>query len=182
MVWGFWPNPLTFGLVRFVGKNLALSIRQPSLFCQALDDTTFMGFGSKHVEEKRNNDDVNSFGLNADGNVEEGVEEGVREDHIPELPAPTYSGDATHTLEVDGPSVAMAELGPIIVNADGTLRRIENWSKLTKAEQASTMRIVARRNKRRLEALKLLEEEEAAGKENRIKESVGATLDAPVEE
>ena len=54
----------------------------------------------------------------------------------------------------------MSELGPIIVNTDGTLRRIENWAQLTKAEQASTFRMVARRNKKRLEALKALQAEE----------------------
>jgi hypothetical protein len=179
MVWGLWPNSVTFGLGRLLGKSFALSLRQPALFCQAVDDTAFMGFGSKYSDERRKGHD--SVDQGADG-IREMNSIGLDDQRTPELPAPTSDGDATHTLEVDGPSVAMAELGPIIVNADGTLRRIENWSKLTKAEQASTMRIVARRNKRRLEALKLLEEEEAARKEGRTKGDEEVTLEARGEE
>ena len=88
---------------------------------------------------------------------------------FPELPAPQTSPDEsgtessiTHSLEVGGASVSMDELGPIIVNLDGTLRRIENWATLSKQEQASTMRIISRRNKKRLNALSALEEAEQA--------------------
>jgi hypothetical protein len=148
------------------------------MFCLAADDTAFMGFGIKYSEAKRS--EHGSADLGSNGNSQDSSTDGQQ---IPELPAPITGGDATHTLEVDGPSVAMAELGPIIVNADGTLRRIENWSKLTKAEQASTMRIVARRNKRRLEALKLLEkEEEEAMKGGSLEGSGGVTSEARVQQ
>ena len=42
----------------------------------------------------------------------------------------------------------------MIVNPDGTMRRITNWDILTKQEQESTWRIISARNKKRLDALK----------------------------
>lgn len=52
-----------------------------------------------------------------------------------------------------GETVSFEELGPVIVNADGTTRRISNWDTLTKAEQESSWRVIAARNKRRLKVL-----------------------------
>ena len=68
--------------------------------------------------------------------------------------------ESTRTIEIGGAAVSMDELGPIIVNLDGTLRRIENWSKLSKQEQMGTIRMVTKRNRKRLDALKALQEEE----------------------
>ena len=53
-----------------------------------------------------------------------------------------------------GESVSLKELGPIIINADGTTRRIANWATLTPQEQESTWRLIGARNKRRLKVLK----------------------------
>lgn len=50
-------------------------------------------------------------------------------------------------------SVKFDALGPIIINTDGTLSRIPNWDSLTDAEKVKTMRIIAKRNKSRREAL-----------------------------
>ena len=51
----------------------------------------------------------------------------------------------------------------MVVNVDGSLSRISNWDKMTEMEQKSTMRVLGKRNKARLEALK--EKEKAGGKE-----------------
>ena len=53
----------------------------------------------------------------------------------------------------------------MIVNPDGTMRRITNWDTLTKQEKESTWRIVSARNKKRLDALKKKMEIEAADNE-----------------
>jgi hypothetical protein len=45
-------------------------------------------------------------------------------------------------------------LGPIIINTDGTLARIPNWNSLTTSEQTNTLRLIAKRNKARIEILK----------------------------
>jgi predicted Fe-S protein YdhL (DUF1289 family) len=47
----------------------------------------------------------------------------------------------------------MDDLGPMVVNSDGTLRRITNWDSMTKQEQANTLRLISARNKKRLAAL-----------------------------
>jgi predicted Fe-S protein YdhL (DUF1289 family) len=89
-----------------------------------------------------------------------------------ELPSPDdtsssslLSSDA-RKLNV-GETLSLDELGPIIVNADGSLRRIANWDSLTESEQQSTYRQIAARNKKRIAALqqKRRSEEEASEKE-----------------
>jgi hypothetical protein len=80
--------------------------------------------------------------------------ESVQEDEIFQLPAPDEknSESGIRTL-VYGEKLSMDELGPIIINPDGTMRRIANWKELTKGEQESTFRQISARNKKRIEAL-----------------------------
>jgi hypothetical protein len=54
----------------------------------------------------------------------------------------------------------MDELGPLVVHADCTLRRITNWGVKTAAEKAATQARVAQRNAGRLAACR---EAEARG-------------------
>eukprot|EP01032_Pedospumella_encystans_P022892 gene22892-25928_t len=156
-------------LFQSIGNKNGIVLNPSSgyLFCAA-DDSVFMGFGSKQRHEDRNSGgldengvDVSRFPVTIDSEIVEALKE------IPSLPSPKVHDplEPVHQLEVNGDSIAMTELGPIIVNADGTLRRIENWSKLTKQEQANTMRVVTRRNKKRLEALKELQKEEETEQE-----------------
>ena len=49
-----------------------------------------------------------------------------------------------------GETVKLKELGPVIVQSDCTLRRIDNWHKLTEGEREATMRRIGGRNKVRL--------------------------------
>ena len=53
-----------------------------------------------------------------------------------------------------GETVKLDELGPVIVQSDCTLKRIENWHKLTEGEREATMRRIGRRNRVRLEHCK----------------------------
>jgi hypothetical protein len=53
------------------------------------------------------------------------------------------------------------ELGPIIVNSNGTLSRIPNWNSLTELEQNKTLRLIAKRNKQRISILENTVEEVA---------------------
>jgi len=52
-------------------------------------------------------------------------------------------------------------LGPIILNTDGTMGRIPNWSEYTDAEKVQAMRLIGARNKKRKEALLLARRAEA---------------------
>ena len=49
-----------------------------------------------------------------------------------------------------GETVKLEELGPVIVQSDCTLRRIDNWHKLTEGEREAMMRRIGGRNQVRL--------------------------------
>lgn len=73
------------------------------------------------------------------------------------LPAPGEG--ETVTLDVSGGSttVKLDHLGPLVVNKDGSLARVSNWKGMTATERETTLRILGKRNKQRLEALKAAE-------------------------
>jgi hypothetical protein len=58
-------------------------------------------------------------------------------------------------------SMALDSLGPVVVNSDGTMSRIANWDKMTEAEQRNTMRLIAKRNKIRMNTLQNQESRDA---------------------
>ena len=69
------------------------------------------------------------------------------------LPAPDSSD--TVSLPVTGEAVSLVDsLGPTVVNTDGTVSRIANWSALSEAEKERTLLVLGRRNRARLEALR----------------------------
>ena len=57
-------------------------------------------------------------------------------------------------VTIGGGSVQLDQLGPLVVNQDGTLARIENWSEMTEIERERTLRILCKRNAQRIERLK----------------------------
>ena len=61
--------------------------------------------------------------------------------------------DNITTLKV-GEAVQLDELGPIIINTDGTTTKISNWSNMTQQERDTAIRLIAARNKKRVEILK----------------------------
>ena len=73
-------------------------------------------------------------------------------DSIKFLPEPSTTGEKSREIKL-GEAIRLEELGPIIINIDGTTRRITNWANLTKQEQASTFRLISARNKKRLAEL-----------------------------
>jgi hypothetical protein len=79
------------------------------------------------------------------------------------LPAPDPNGDpSVPKLDVNGGTVALDGMGPVVVNDDGSLSRITNWSKLTEREREVTQRRIAKRNAERLERLRAKENEQAS--------------------
>ena len=56
-----------------------------------------------------------------------------------------------------GEKVALTELGPIIVNTDCSMRRIDNWAEMTERERQATQARVSKRNAARLERCRALE-------------------------
>jgi hypothetical protein len=64
-----------------------------------------------------------------------------------------------------GETIRFEEFGPIILNTDGTTRRIQNWDTLTEQEKAVSWRRISKRNEERRQVLlKQMEEQKAAGK------------------
>jgi hypothetical protein len=78
------------------------------------------------------------------------------------LPAAPSDGTTQLDMSNGGTTVSLDHLGPMVVNVDGTMSRISNWDKMAEIEKKNTLRIIGKRNKSRLEALK---KEGAAGAE-----------------
>ena len=57
-------------------------------------------------------------------------------------------------MSTGGTTVSLDHLGPMVVNVDGTMSRISNWDKMAEIEKKNTLRIIGKRNKERLAALK----------------------------
>ncbi|KAG5990630.1 hypothetical protein E4U54_004058 [Claviceps lovelessii] len=74
----------------------------------------------------------------------------------PLLALPSSSDETTTRLDVsgEGSSVKLDHLGPLVVNTDGTMSRIGNWAQLAPVEKENALRILAKRNKERLEVLR----------------------------
>lgn len=62
-----------------------------------------------------------------------------------------------------GEKMSFDHLGPIIINLDGSTRRIDNWAELTEKEQEVSWRRIAKRNEERRKAL--LEKQLQEGKQ-----------------
>jgi predicted Fe-S protein YdhL (DUF1289 family) len=69
-------------------------------------------------------------------------------------------------IKVNGDSVGLDELGPMIITKHGTARRINNWADLTPKEQAATWKRIVKRNRKRTEKLKLEDSRVANEDEN----------------
>ena len=66
------------------------------------------------------------------------------------LPAPEDVAKLI-TLNVgSGEAVVLDQLGPVVVNTDGTLSRITNWPTMTDGEKENAKRLIAKRNIKRL--------------------------------
>ncbi|RAH61824.1 hypothetical protein BO85DRAFT_445224 [Aspergillus piperis CBS 112811] len=76
------------------------------------------------------------------------------EENKPILALPDAESATKLDVSGDGSAVALDHLGPVVVNQDGTLSRISNWEAMTEIEKKNTLRVLGKRNKMRLEALK----------------------------
>jgi hypothetical protein len=69
------------------------------------------------------------------------------------------AGTTTLDMSNGDTSVKLDHLGPMVVNADGTLARISNWAGMTEMEQKATLRVIGKRNQERLAAIRAKEGE-----------------------
>ncbi|RKP05753.1 hypothetical protein THASP1DRAFT_19390 [Thamnocephalis sphaerospora] len=65
--------------------------------------------------------------------------------------------------EVDaaGDVVRLDSLGPVVVNEDGTISRINNWHEMADVEKRILERVLLKRNRERLERLRAQQQESA---------------------
>eukprot|EP00522_Entomoneis_paludosa_P013149 CAMPEP_0172452358 /NCGR_PEP_ID=MMETSP1065-20121228/10051_1 /TAXON_ID=265537 /ORGANISM="Amphiprora paludosa, Strain CCMP125" /LENGTH=111 /DNA_ID=CAMNT_0013204405 /DNA_START=61 /DNA_END=396 /DNA_ORIENTATION=- len=70
---------------------------------------------------------------------------------IPALPMPDPDADIP-SIKL-GETIRFEEWGPIILNQDGTTRRIANWDQLTEGEKTATWRRISKRNEERRKVL-----------------------------
>ena len=76
-------------------------------------------------------------------------------------------GGASGVTSVElGKKTPLGDLGPIVLNSDGTMSRIANWTQMTKAEQESTARVISARNAKRKAAL----EREQVAQQHKVEE------------
>lgn len=73
------------------------------------------------------------------------------------LPAPGEN-DSDGAVRLDlsggGATVKFDALGPLVIHQDGTASRISNWAEMTEIERENTLRVLGKRNRTRLAALK----------------------------
>lgn len=53
-----------------------------------------------------------------------------------------------------GERVSLDNIGPLVIQTDGTAKRIANWDKLSPQERESTLRVIGKRNRERVAQLK----------------------------
>jgi len=75
---------------------------------------------------------------------------------IRKLMPPDSTDESMPTLKF-GEKLSFEDLGPIIINTDGTTRRIANWDTMTEKEREVSWRRIKKRNEERI---KLLEAEQ----------------------
>lgn len=76
-------------------------------------------------------------------------------DKGPPLALPAPEQETTTKLNVTSQqTMTLDHLGPMVVNFDGTLSRIHNWAEMTDMEKERTLRVLAKRNRLRTEALR----------------------------
>ncbi|EEY19559.1 conserved hypothetical protein [Verticillium alfalfae VaMs.102] len=82
------------------------------------------------------------------------------------LPSTESTSDGSTNLTLGG-TVSMDALGPVVVNVNGTLSRINNWAEMNEIEKENTLRVLGKRNRQRREALLAAQSaEEEAGKDS----------------
>jgi hypothetical protein len=84
---------------------------------------------------------------------------------VPKLPPSDPNNTGVPTIRL-GETIRFEEWGPIILNTDGTTRRIDNWDQLTEHEKQVTWRRISKRNEeRRMVLLAQQQQQQAANNE-----------------
>jgi len=77
---------------------------------------------------------------------------GPEHSEVPLLPPSDPNDTSIPSLKM-GEKLKLDHLGPIIINPDGTTRRIENWDTMTEKEREVAWRRISKRNQVRIDTL-----------------------------
>jgi len=66
-----------------------------------------------------------------------------------------------------GETIRFEEMGPVILQMDGSMRRIANWDEMTEQEQKVTWRRISKRNEERRQLLLAQQQEKEANGEDK---------------
>jgi hypothetical protein len=91
-------------------------------------------------------------------------------DELPKLPPPDPNRKDVPTIRL-GETIRFEEWGPIILNTDGTTRRIDNWDQLTEHEKQVTWRRISKRNEERRKVLLAQQQEQQAASNGDVTEN-----------
>ncbi|PWN26301.1 hypothetical protein BDZ90DRAFT_233435 [Jaminaea rosea] len=119
-------------------------------------------FPPRHLISDEDSDQAGKGEGNADSTASGLQHEGERL----ALPSAPANEEKARQLDVaSGGRVALDELGPMVVNKDGTLSRIHNWASMTENERANTLRVLGKRNQLRMADLRGETEAEEQGQQ-----------------
>lgn len=91
--------------------------------------------------------------MSADSNSKPTTMLESKEEEKEVLQLPEASNDPSIPSIKLGESIQFEDMGPVIINADGSTRQIANWDKMTEAEQQVAWRRISKRNEERRKAL-----------------------------
>jgi hypothetical protein len=100
-----------------------------------------------------------AFATDGNNNAAGMTDSGSSDGEVPLL-KPPEPGEKLPTFRL-GETIRLEEMGPIILNTDGTTRRIANWDNLSEQEKKTTWRRISARNEERRKHLleKMAQEE-----------------------
>jgi len=107
-----------------------------------------------------------AFAVSASDGPTANVNEADVQNEIPLLPPSDPNSDLP-SLKL-GESMSLEEMGPIIINVDGSTRRIDNWDEMTEQEREVAWRRISKRNAERRK--KLLEQQQQSQDEQKTDE------------
>ena len=88
---------------------------------------------------------------NSSGNNNQIGSKSETSNEIPQLPPPDPNSNLP-TIKL-GETITFEEWGPIILNTDGSTRKIANWDNLSEKEKEVTWRRISKRNEERRQVL-----------------------------
>jgi hypothetical protein len=103
--------------------------------------------------------------LMADSNNANAFASSENNNKIPQLPPPDPNSSKDIPTIKLGETIRFEEWGPIILNTDGTTRRIDNWDQLTDKEKEVTWRRISKRNEERRQVLLQQQQQQEEEKE-----------------